>query len=213
MKFNENAAENLAILYKETNASIVLTTTHRISFDEKKWKEIFKKRGLDFHTISKLNSKTSIDQLADRATEISEWVEQSGKNENYVIIDDDLSLHGLPEEIKERWVHTKTLIGFDKYARAKALSILTAKVKFTCPCCGYKTLTEPEAYDICPVCRWEDDPFQLKGPDSEGGANEMSLKQAQKNFILFGACDEETRKNARQPTIEEPKDENWKPFE
>ncbi|HEY1054896.1 MAG TPA: HAD domain-containing protein, partial [Emticicia sp.] len=56
MKFNENAAENLAILFKETNASIVLTTTHRISFDETKWKEIFKKRGLNFHTITKLNN-------------------------------------------------------------------------------------------------------------------------------------------------------------
>lgn len=127
MKFNENAAENLAILYKETNASIVLTTTHRISFDETKWKEIFRMRGLDFHTITKLNDKTRIDELADRATEIVAWVEQSGKNENYVIIDDDLSLHGLPEEIKERWVPTKTLIGFDKEAKAKALSILTMK--------------------------------------------------------------------------------------
>lgn len=213
MKFNENAAENLAILFKETNASIVLTTTHRISFDETKWKEIFKKRGLSFHTITKLNGKTSINQLGDRATEIADWVEQSGKNENYVIIDDDLSLHGLPDEIKEHWVPTKTLIGFDKYARAKALSILTFKVKFTCPCCGYKTLTESGCYDICPVCFWEDDPFQLNDPDSEGGANEISLKQAQKNFILFGTYDGETRRNARQLTIEEPKDEYWKPFE
>ena len=34
---------------------------------------------------------------------------------------------------------------------------------FTCPCCGYKTLTEPfnpkegTGYDICPYCNWEDD--------------------------------------------------------
>ncbi|TNL01225.1 hypothetical protein CYD30_28230 [Kosakonia cowanii] len=26
-----------------------------------------------------------------------------------------------------------------------------------CPCCGYLTLTERGAYDICPVCHWEDD--------------------------------------------------------
>lgn len=34
---------------------------------------------------------------------------------------------------------------------------------FTCPCCGYKTLTERydsqegTGYDICPYCNWEDD--------------------------------------------------------
>jgi len=36
-------------------------------------------------------------------------------------------------------------------------------VLFSCPCCGYKTLTELHdtikgtGYDICPYCRWEDD--------------------------------------------------------
>ncbi|MFD0878334.1 CPCC family cysteine-rich protein, partial [Massilia pinisoli] len=68
-------------------------------------------------------------------------------------------------------------------------------------------------YDICPVCRWEDDPFQLKDPNSEGGANEVSLKQAQKNFFIFGTYKGETRNNARQATIEEPKDEHWNRFE
>src|SRR5579885_3179586 len=30
-------------------------------------------------------------------------------------------------------------------------------VKYSCPCCGYKTLDERGGYDICPVCFWEDD--------------------------------------------------------
>ena len=124
MKFNETATENLALLFFETNASIVLTTTHRINFDETEWKEIFKTRGLNFQNISKLNNKTSIDQLVDRATEIKEWVEKFGRNENYVIIDDDLSINGLSNDIKERWVSTRPLIGFDKDAKNKALYIL-----------------------------------------------------------------------------------------
>ncbi len=33
MKLNENALKNLSILHKKTNASIVLTTTHRINYD------------------------------------------------------------------------------------------------------------------------------------------------------------------------------------
>lgn len=63
--------------------------------------------------------------------------------------------------------------------------------KYTCPCCGYKTLDEepPGTYDICAICFWEDDPIQFEDPDYEGGANRPSLKTAQKNVQLFGACD------------------------
>ena len=32
--------------------------------------------------------------------------------------------------------------------------------------------------------------LDTRNPDYEGGANEVSLKQAQQNFIKFGACDE-----------------------
>jgi hypothetical protein len=28
---------------------------------------------------------------------------------------------------------------------------------YICPCCGYRTLLERGAYDICQVCFWEDD--------------------------------------------------------
>jgi len=215
MKFNETAAENLAIVFKETNASIILTTTHRINYDEAKWKEIFKTRGLNFQNITKLNDKTKVEQLVDRATEIKEWVEQFGTKVNYVIIDDDLSINGLSDEIKARWVSTKPLIGFDKDAKAKALYILTTNAKFPCPCCGHKTFEEKPngSYDICPVCFWEDDLVQLDDPDYEGGANPTSLKQAQKNFINFNACDEGMKQNVRQPATDEPKDKDWKPCE
>ena len=44
MKFSDVAVSNLATLYKETKASVVLTTTHRINYSENQWKEIFKFR-------------------------------------------------------------------------------------------------------------------------------------------------------------------------
>ncbi|MCB9261331.1 MAG: hypothetical protein H6607_02990 [Flavobacteriales bacterium] len=215
MKLNKKALENLLILHKRTNASIVLTTTHRINYDETKWKEIFRLRGLNFETISKLNNKTEISQLLDRGTEIKEWVEKKGEGQNYVIIDDDQSINALPEYIKERWVATRPSIGFDKDALEKALLILTVNSKFACPCCGHKTFTEKPngTYDICPVCFWEDDPIQLDDPYYEGGANTISLRQAQKNFIEFGACDEEMKRNVRPANYKEPKDKNWKPYE
>ena len=129
MKFNESATKNLRKLFEETGASIILTTTHRINFDNYKWKEIFKIRGLDFVKISKINDKTQIFELLDRATEIKEWVERYGHDKNYVIIDDDLSINGLSENIKERWVMTKPLLGFNNDAFEKALNILRINSK------------------------------------------------------------------------------------
>ncbi len=63
------------------------------------------------------------------------------------------------------------------------------------------------------MCYWEDDPIQLNDPDFESGANTMSLRQAQRNFIEFGACDREMLHNVRQPSKDEQRDENWKPLD
>ena len=46
---------------------------------------------------------------------------------------------------------------------------------YPCPVCGEKTIEEPNTYDICEVCDWEDDPGQRKHPDDPIGANELSL--------------------------------------
>lgn len=214
MKFSENAVLNLANLYKETNASIVLTTTHRINYSESQWKEIFKLRGLDFETISKLNDKTEISQLLDRATEIREWIKRNPVDINYVIIDDDPSINSLDESIKERWVATKPFIGLDKEAKNKASRILKVNSKFPCPCCGHKTYFEKPGgtYGICQICYWEDDPYQLENPDEDCGANPISLRQAQKNYLDFGACEEKMKGHVRQPFTDEPKDRNWRPL-
>jgi len=82
--------------------------------------------------------------------------------------------------------------------------------KHTCPCCGYKTLNDE--YDICPICFWEDDWVQFNDPDCEGGANHVSLRQGQKNFVEFGACEKEMVKHVRKPNTNDIKDETWKPL-
>lgn len=89
------------------------------------------------------------------------------------------------------------------------------RTKFACPCCGYKTFTEQPngSYDICPVCFWEDDLIQLNDPTYEGGANRVSLRQGQKNFIEFGACEREMIENVRQPKKDEQRDKSWRPME
>ncbi|MEK9197184.1 CPCC family cysteine-rich protein [Ureibacillus sp. FSL E2-3493] len=85
-------------------------------------------------------------------------------------------------------------------------------MKYTCPCCGYKTLDEqpPGTYDICRICYWEDDGIQYDDPDYEGGANIPSLRQAQKNFIEFGACEERCIEFVRKPNEQDEKDVHWK---
>ena len=85
--------------------------------------------------------------------------------------------------------------------------------KYTCPCCGYKTLDEepPGTYEICAICYWEDDPVQFEDPDYEGGANRISLKTAQKNVQVFGACEKRILEHVRKPNANDEKDLNWKP--
>jgi hypothetical protein len=80
-----------------------------------------------------------------------------------------------------------------------------------CPCCGYRTLDPGEqgSYEICSICFWEDDPVQLADPDYAGGANHTSLRQAQRNFIEFGANDERDLKHVRPPNDGDVRDADW----
>ncbi len=84
---------------------------------------------------------------------------------------------------------------------------------YPCPCCGYMTLTEkpPGTYLICPICFWEDD-------DNEsgygwGGSNHVSLRQAQLNFIAFGACEQEWLGYVRRPNTDDVRVPNWQTIE
>jgi hypothetical protein len=54
--------------------------------------------------------------------------------------------------------------------------------EFSCPCCGEKTIDNLGDYEICPICKWEDDPVQYKDPSYSGGANKMSLNEAREAF-------------------------------
>ncbi|MEE4585236.1 MULTISPECIES: CPCC family cysteine-rich protein [Streptomyces] len=52
-----------------------------------------------------------------------------------------------------------------------------------CPCCGHLVLDEmPGSYAICPVRFWEDDGVQFRWPTMDGGANKVSLIDAQRNY-------------------------------
>jgi hypothetical protein len=66
--------------------------------------------------------------------------------------------------------------------------------------------------DICPVCFWETDPVQSQDPDYEGGANRVSLRQAQMNYAAFGASEERFLRYVRPAHEGEARDEAWQPL-
>ncbi len=87
----------------------------------------------------------------------------------------------------------------------------TENIKYTCVCCGYKTMYRKDhLWDICEVCYWQSCPLQNIQYDYIGGPNPVSLRQAQQNFIAFGACEKDMIKYVRLPNEDEPKDEHFR---
>lgn len=80
----------------------------------------------------------------------------------------------------------------------------------TCPCCGHQVFKEYGHFELCPICFWEDDDIQMADPWYQGGANSPCLYDAQKNYIKFGAMEEQFKADVRLPTELELKDPSWR---
>ena len=79
-----------------------------------------------------------------------------------------------------------------------------------CPCCKYNTFEKGDRlnYSICPICFWEDDTTSFENPEYAGGANRVSLIEAQRNFEEFGACQRDMIKNTKKPNKRDIRKEN-----
>jgi len=77
--------------------------------------------------------------------------------------------------------------------------------KVPCPCCGFLTLGKGNAFEICPVCFWEDDgQHDFDADEIRGGPNRsLSLAAARQNFRVSGACDESFKALVRPPNFDE----------
>lgn len=124
-QFMPQAISNLKDIISETGASIVLTTSHKFSYSLEKWGEIFKNRGI----ITKIDRLDDNMELLSRKDEILNWLSKTGQIDDFVIIDDDKSLHDLPGNLKEKVVFTQPLIGLNKESALNAIEILN-KVMF-----------------------------------------------------------------------------------
>ncbi|MFE2915546.1 CPCC family cysteine-rich protein [Kitasatospora indigofera] len=86
-----------------------------------------------------------------------------------------------------------------------------------CPCCGRLVFDLAEGWPgsgiNCPVCHWEDDAAQLRWPLMPGGANQVPLVQAQRNFQEIGAFDHPGLRFVRPPAADEPSAPGWRPID
>ena len=80
-------------------------------------------------------------------------------------------------------------------------------ISVACPCCGYETLTARANYETCPICGWLDAPPDEAVPPEV--ANRVSLIEAQRNFVAFGARDEDARRYVRPPLATEGRRIDW----
>lgn len=75
--------------------------------------------------------------------------------------------------------------------------------KHPCPCCGHLVFDEPGSYESCPICDWEDDISQLRFATMGGGANKLSLMEAQASYAA----------RALSPPPDAQRDPSWRPVE
>lgn len=59
---------------------------------------------------------------------------------------------------------------------------------YPCPCCNAYVFKELHCFEICPVCKWEDDNIQFEDPNYAGGANSLSLNEYRLNFNASRNC-------------------------
>ena len=119
-KFSSRAVSNLQRIISETGASIVLTTSHKANYSLAEWESIFNSRGI-IATIDKLDNNS--DNLS-RKDEILNWLNSQAYQEDFVIIDDDKSLNGLPIQIKEKLILTSPMVGLNEYDAIAAIEVL-----------------------------------------------------------------------------------------
>jgi len=125
--FNSKSVNALNDIISKTDASILLTTSHKDRFSVDEWIQIFNNRGIVAKGLRKLPDNT--DNL-NRREEIINWFSIDKDVQDFVIIDDDKSLNSLPELLKERLVQTRPLVGLTQSDVHNSISILNTPLEY-----------------------------------------------------------------------------------
>ena len=64
---------------------------------------------------------------------------------------------------------------FNNFVKEKQIPIVNRELSFTCPCCGFPSLSQRGKNEICILCNWED--VHEDGPNIK-----LTLKEARQDF-------------------------------
>lgn len=106
-EFSTKAVRVLQSLISE-GVTVMLTTSHKSSFNIEEWKEIFHRRGINVINLKSLDESNF---GVSRKDEILNWVSINSISENFIIIDDDKSLNALPPFLKDNLILTSPMVG------------------------------------------------------------------------------------------------------
>ncbi len=118
MNFSSQAIKALEKIISSTSADILLTTSHKDSFNLNQWKRIFERRNITINKIDKLPK--NVNHL-NRKGEILKWFYADNNNQNFVIIDDDKSLNSLPDFLKKKLIQTSATVGLTNFLADEAI--------------------------------------------------------------------------------------------
>lgn len=118
-EFSQNAVRSLERIISHSSANIVLTTSHKHKFTLKEWEAIFKRRNINVNKITRLPK--NINHL-NRKEELINWFNAKHLKEKFIIIDDDKSLNGLPDFLKDKLIQTSGSVGLTDYLAEEALN-------------------------------------------------------------------------------------------
>jgi hypothetical protein len=101
--------------------TVMLTTSHKSTYTIDEWKSIFEKRSIKITNLKSIGCNTN---NLSRKDEILNWFNVNNVDEDYVIIDDDKSLNGLPVFLKDKLILTSSLVGLNDQHLDEIKSIL-----------------------------------------------------------------------------------------
>ena len=123
-EFSNKATIALQKLISETNADILLTTSHKANYSIKMWKEIFNLRGISTNNIYSLpENKTFL----TRKEEIMNWFDSGNQSKEFLILDDDKSLNSLSIFIKQKLIQTNSSVGLTLDLVDEGLALIKSK--------------------------------------------------------------------------------------
>lgn len=90
------------------DTTVILTTSHKSSYNLNEWKNIFLRRGISIKNLKSLDANAN---NLSRKDEVINWFNFNSTDQSFIIIDDDKSLNALPAYLKNNLILTSSLVG------------------------------------------------------------------------------------------------------